>query len=209
MKKVIAIALMTLGATSFANAAGDAAAGKAQTAACSACHGADGNSAMGMYPKLAGQGARYLEKQMHDIKSGVRPVPMMMGQLDAKSEQDIADIAAYFASQQVTVNKAKKDDLELGEQLFQSGSLEKGMAACKACHSPTGKGNAPAGFPHLGGQHAEYIEKQLIAFRTGYDDAKNPAARVNDGDTMIMRGVAGKLSDREIKAVANYISGLH
>ncbi|CAH0992952.1 Cytochrome c4 [Sinobacterium norvegicum] len=209
MKKVIAIALMTLGATGFVNAAGDAAAGKDKALTCSACHGADGNSAMAMYPKLAGQGEKYLLKQMSDIKSNARPVPMMTGQLDGKSEQDLADIAAFYASQTATVNPAKDVDLALGEKIYRSGDQEKGLAACVACHSPTGSGNAPAGFPHLGGQHAEYVETQLKAFRTGYDDAANATARVNDGDTMIMRGIAGKLSDREIRAVSNYISGLH
>ncbi len=209
MKKVIAIALMTMAATSFANAAGDAAAGKDLSVACGACHGSDGNSASAMYPKLAGQGARYLEKQMHDVKSGKRSIPMMAGQLDNMSDQDIEDIAAYFSSQEMTINRAKDEDLKLGEQIYRSGSIAKGLPACSGCHSPTGAGNAPAGFPKLGGQHAEYIETQLKAFRIGFDDYGNVVARNNDGESMIMRGVAGKLSDREIKAVANYVSGLH
>jgi cytochrome c553 len=209
MKKVIAIAIMTWSATGLVNAAGDATAGKDKALTCSACHGADGNSSMAMYPKLAGQGEKYLLKQLGDIQSNLRPVPMMTGQLDGKSDQDLADIAAFYASQTATVNSAKDVDLDLGERIYRSGDQEKGLAACVACHSPTGAGNAPAGFPHLSGQHAEYVETQLKAFRTGYDDATNPKARVNDGDTMIMRGIAGKLSDREIRAVSNYISGLH
>jgi cytochrome c553 len=209
MKKVIAIAIMTWSATGLVNAAGDATAGKDKALTCSACHGADGNSSMAMYPKLAGQGEKYLLKQLGDIQSNLRPVAMMTGQLDGKSDQDLADIAAFYAIQTATVNSAKDVDLDLGERIYRSGDQEKGLAACVACHSPTGAGNAPAGFPHLSGQHAEYVETQLKAFRTGYDDATNATARVNDGETMIMRGIAGKLSDREIRAVSNYISGLH
>lgn len=144
-------------------AAGDAEAGKGKTVACGACHGADGNSLVPSFPKLAGQHAGYLLKQMQDIKSGARPVPTMAGQLDAMSDQDLADIAAYFASQTPTRGATKEALVELGERVWRAGVREKGIAACAACHSPTGAGNGPAKYPALSGQHADYIAAALRA----------------------------------------------
>lgn len=191
----------------FALAAGDAAAGKTKVTACGACHGADGNSAAPTFPKLAGQGERYLIKQITDIKTKVRVVPPMIGMVDNLSDQDIADIAAYFSSQTGSVNQAKKETLAKGEQIFRGGIREKGVPACTACHLPNGAGNALAGFPRLGGQHADYIVTQLKAYRAAADGDAN--GRANDGDTKPMRSVAARLSDSEIAALANYISGLH
>jgi cytochrome c553 len=199
MKKIVACILITFGCVSLAYAAGDAAAGKEKTAMCSGCHGADGNSVVGSFPKLAGQGERYLIKQMNNVKSGERVIPEMMGILDNSSEQDIADMAAYYASQAITIGAANPDLVEVGEMLYRAGNAAKGIAACAACHSPTGVGNAQAGFPALGGQHADYTIKQLKAFRGGM--------RAND-DAMVMRQVAALLSDKEIEAVASYIQGL-
>ena len=182
-------------------AAGDAEAGKGKTVACGASHGADGNSLVPSFPKLAGQHAGYLLKQMQDIKSGARPVPTMAGQLDAMSDQDLADIAAYFASQTPTRGATKEALVELGERVWRAGVREKGIAACAACHSPTGAGNGPAKYPALSGQHADYIAAALRAFRND--------ERTNDGDTRIMRDVAARLSDKELEAVSSYASGLH
>lgn len=182
-------------------AAGDAEAGKGKTVACGACHGTDGNSLVPSFPKLAGQHAGYLLKQMQDIKSGARPVPTMAGQLDAMSDQDLADIAAYFASQTPTRGATKEALVELGERVWRAGVREKGIAACAACHSPTGAGNGPAKYPALSGQHADYIATALRAFRND--------ERTNDGDTRIMRDVAARLSDKELEAVSSYASGLH
>lgn len=190
-------------------AAGNAAAGEAKTAACVACHGTDGNSPSAAFPSIAGVGEKYLLKQLQDIQSDVRPVPEMTGMLDGLSEQDLADIAAFYDSQPRQLVGAVDLDLELGERIYRGGNIETGVAACAGCHSPTGNGNDPAGYPALGGQHADYTIKQLKAFRTGFDDEENPAARVNDGEARVMRGVAARLTDREIRAVANYISGLH
>lgn len=197
---------LSVSAASAAGLVGDAAAGKTKAAACGACHGADGNSPAPTFPKLAGQGERYLVKQIHDIKSGARPVPAMAGQTDNLSEQDIADIAAYYAGQKGSVNQAKKDLVARGEAIYRGGVREKGVPACAACHSPTGAGNAPAGFPKLGGQHADYVTTQLKAYRAAADG--DAAGRANDGDTKPMRGVAARMSDAEIAAVASYISGL-
>ncbi len=206
MNKLLVSLLLTLGVTGVAQAAGtalvgDAAAGQAKTAVCGACHGPDGNSMAPNFPKLAGQGDRYLLKQLHEIKDGKRTVLEMTGLLANLNDQDLADIAAYYASQKNTVGAADPALVERGQALFRGGDVEKGLPACTGCHSPDGQGNAPAGFPHLGGQHASYIEKQLTDFREG--------DRTNDGDTMIMRGIAAKLSNKDIKALASYIQGLH
>lgn len=184
---------------------GNAANGKAQTMMCSACHGADGNSAAPTFPKLAGQGAKYLYKQMVDNRDGARVIPSMMGLLTNKSNQELADIAVYYSEQAMSGSQADPDLVELGARVYRAGVADKGVAACTACHGPTGAGNAPAGFPRLAGQHADYIASTLKAYRAGYDD---PAGRTNDGDTKIMRATARGLSDVQIEAVASYVSGL-
>jgi cytochrome c553 len=153
------------------------------------------------FPKLAGQGERYLLKQLHDIKSGARAVVPMTGMLSNMSEQDLADIAAYFASQRMSVGAADPKLAARGQALFSGGKLAEGMPACSGCHSPTGSGNAPAGFPKIAGQHADYIATQLTNFREG--------ERTNDGDTKIMRSIAEKLSNKDIAALSSYIQGLH
>jgi len=215
MKKLLIGALVLLGMTGNAMAAGDAAAGKAKITACAACHGPDGNSAAPTFPKLAGQSEKYLIKQLSEInrkdKAGkvMRAVPAMTGQTENLTAQDIADIAAYFSSQNMSGGVTKKEKVALGAEIYRSGDKEKGLAACSGCHSPTASGNAPAGFPRLSGQHADYIVAQLKAFRTGADDAENPAARTNDGDNRIMRDIAYRLSDKEIDSVASFASGLH
>jgi cytochrome c553 len=201
MNKVLVSLLLTLGITGLAQAAGDAAAGQEKVVVCGACHGPDGNSAAPNFPKLAGQGERYLLKQLNDIKGGNRVIVEMTGLLDNLSDQDLADISAYYASQKMSVGAADPALVERGEALFRGGKLEEGMPACIGCHSPNGAGLAAAGFPHLGGQHATYIAKQLTDFREGH--------RTNDGDSMIMRGIAAKLSNKDIEALSSFIQGLH
>ena len=201
MNKVLVSLLLTLGLTGVAQAAGDAEAGQGKVAVCGACHGVDGNSPAPNFPKLAGQGERYLLKQLHDIKSGARPIIEMTGMLDNLSDQDMADIAAYFASQKMSVGAADPKLVERGEALFRGGKLAEGMPACTGCHSPNGAGLAAAGFPKLGGQHGQYVAKQLTDFREGN--------RTNDGDAMTMRAIAAKLSNKDIEAVSSYIQGLH
>ena len=190
-------------------AGGDAAAGKAKTTACAACHGAQGASAAPNFPSLAGIGEKYLLKQLQDIQSGQRTVVEMTGQLDGKSATDLADIAAYYAAQPRQWAGARDDakSLALGEKIYRAGNPETGVAACTGCHSPVGNGNAPAGYPALGGQHAAYVAKQLRAFRDGAHDPAWTGARVND-ENAVMRGVAAHLNDQEIEALANYIAGL-
>ncbi|MCQ4311517.1 cytochrome c4 [Pseudomonas stutzeri] len=210
MNKVLVSLLLTLGITGMAHAAGNAEAGQEKVAVCGACHGADGNSAAPNFPKLAGQGERYLFKQLQDIKAGSSPnaepgvgrkVLEMTGILDPFSDQDLADIAAYFASQKMTVGMADPALVAQGEKLFRGGKLDLGMPACIGCHAPNGVGNDLAGFPQLGGQHAAYTAKQLTNFREGN--------RTNDGDAMIMRTIASKLSNKDIEALSSYIQGLH
>jgi cytochrome c553 len=140
--------------------------------------------------------------------AAVRPNPVMTGMIANLNEQDFEDIAAYFSSQKIQVGQANKDLVELGQKVYRGGDQSKGLAACTACHSPTGQGNAAAGFPALGGQHADYVEKQLKAFRAAGRDDLNADKRANDPNSM-MRMVAAKLSDKEIQAVSSYISGLH
>jgi cbb3-type cytochrome c oxidase subunit III len=210
MNKVLVSLLLTLGITGMAQAAGDAAAGQTKIALCGACHNADGNSAAPNFPKLAGQGERYLLKQMQDIKAGSTPgapegvgrkVLEMTAMLDSFSEQDLADIAAYYSSQKISVGAADPALVERGEALYRGGKLAEGLPSCIGCHAPNGKGNAPASYPALGGQHATYTAKQLTDFREG--------VRTNDGDAMIMRSVAAKLSNKDIAALSSYIQGLH
>jgi len=210
MNKVLVSLLLTLGITGMAHAAGDAEAGQGKVAVCGACHGVDGNSPAPNFPKLAGQGERYLLKQLQDIKAGSTPgapegvgrkVLEMTGMLDPLSDQDLEDIAAYFSSQKGSVGYADPALAKQGEKLFRGGKLDQGMPACTGCHAPNGVGNDLAGFPKLGGQHAAYTAKQLTDFREGN--------RTNDGDSMIMRGVASKLSNKDIEALSSYIQGLH
>lgn len=210
MNKVLVSLLLTLGITGIAQAAGNAEAGQEKVAVCGACHGADGNSAAPNFPKLAGQGESYLFKQLQDIKAGSTPgapegvgrkVLEMTGMLDPYSDQDLADIAAYFASQKLTVGMADPALVEQGEKLYRGGKLDLGMPSCTGCHAPNGAGNDLAGFPQLGGQHAAYTAKQLTDFREG--------SRTNDGDTAIMRTIASKLSNKDIEALSSYIQGLH
>lgn len=198
MRVIIGIILSIAAATALAQ--GDPARGKTLTPVCAACHGPDGNSPAGTFPSLAGQNPQYLVKQLVDIKNGDRSSPQMTGLLDNLSQQDFEDIAAYYAAQEPTIGAASQALVDLGEEIYRAGVGRKSIAACTACHSPTGSGNGPAKFPALSGQWPEYTEQQLKAFRTG--------ARTNDGESQMMRNVARDLSDEEIEAVSSYVFGL-
>ena len=209
MNKMFAMAATCalLCSTTMALAEGDPAAGKEKSATCAACHGADGNSTIPENPKLAGQHAGYLVKQLKNFKAAndpetkevVRVNATMNGMAAPLSEQDMEDLAAYFANQATAPGEADPDLVEQGRQLYQGGNLATGVSACMACHGPTGQGNPAASFPKLAGQHAKYTETQLQAFRTGQ--------RANDPGQM-MRNIAAKMNDQEMKAVASYIQGL-
>ena len=202
-KSLISLAstlIITL-ASSAIWAQGDPVAGEVISLACAACHDADGNSTLAVNPKLAGQNAKYLLKQMQDFKSGVRVDLIMAAMVGGLSDQQMMDVAAYYESQEVKIEGADPELIALGERIYRSGIKELKLVACTACHSPTGKGNAPAGFPALSGQHSEYTIKQLKDFRSG--------DRANDGDSGIMREVTERLTDTEIQALASYVSGLY
>ncbi|HDK37920.1 MAG TPA: cytochrome c4 [Thiolapillus brandeum] len=201
MKKALLIAsFVAMAVSGAAQAAGDAAAGKTKSAACAACHGADGNSgANPLWPKLAGQHPKYIKKQLHDFKANKRKDATMAPMAAPLKDQDIEDLAAYFSSQSRTVGVAAADQVELGQSLYRAGSSN-GAPACSGCHGPAGAGNVAANFPGLSGQSAAYVAKQLKDFRSG--------ARSNDLNGM-MAGVAAKLTDKEINAVSQYVQGLH
>lgn len=195
---ITACAMMAL--TSVSVAAGNAEAGKAKSVSCAACHGADGNSMNPTWPKIAGQSASYIVKQLADFKAKKRNDPLMSFQASALSAQDMDDLGAYFARQTGSQGGADEKLAAAGAKLYRGGNKAKGVAACIACHGPTGAGNPAAKFPKLSGQHAAYVEKAMKDFRAG--------SRSNDMNKM-MQNVAEKMSDKEIKAVASYISGLH
>jgi cytochrome c553 len=193
-------AVFSLVSTQSVLAQGDAAAGQAKSALCATCHGAEGNSEISINPKLAGQNFNYIVKQLQDYKSGNRVNATMSAMVAALTEQDILDISAWYSSQQVTLQGANLESLELGESIYRAGIKDLSVAACAACHSPTGSGNAPAGFPSLSGQHPDYTLMQLKAFRSG--------ERQNDSSAM-MRSVVKRLTDEELEALSSYVSGLN
>lgn len=202
MKKLAFAALVMFGAVSTVNAAGNAAAGQGKAAACGACHGATGAATTApMYPKLAGQHASYIAKQLAEFKSGTRQDPIMLGMAAALSPEDMADIAAYFSAQDQSVGSvADAEKAATGKKIYEGGDKAKGVSACMACHGPSGSGNPGAAFPALSGQNGAYVVKALKDFRSG--------ARANDLNGM-MRDIAAKMSDSDIDAVAAYINALH
>ncbi|MGD8957741.1 MAG: c-type cytochrome, partial [Chromatiaceae bacterium] len=168
MKTMLMItAIVGLTALGTTQAAGNAEAGKAKSATCTACHGPDGNSAAPNFPKLAGQHAAYLYKQLKDYKSGDRQNAVMAGMVAALSDEDMADLAAYYAAQQPKIGIAAEDQIALGESIYRAGNAASGVSACAACHGPAGVGNPMANFPRLSGQHASYTVDQLNYFRSG------------------------------------------
>lgn len=199
--RVTAILLVFVSLQGYAE--GDASAGQAKSAICAACHGADGNSMVPNWPKLAGQHEQYLARQITLIQSGARPVPEMLGIVPGLSAQDIADLAAFFSAQQSNGGVADEAMVTLGERIFRAGNAETGVPACMACHGPAGEGNPLAGYPALAGQHAVYTGNLLSRFRKGENWGPE------DAQSQVMTGVASELSDEEIAAVASYIQGLH
>ncbi len=166
--------------------------------ACITCHGPKGQSAVGTWPKLSAQHAAYTTKQLKNFKDGSRANPVMMGMVATLTEQDMQNISAFLVKQPASEGVAQnKATIELGQSIYRGGIAAKGVPACAACHSPTGAG-IPAQYPRLGGQWADYSYTQLIAFREG--------TRKNSNQMTI---IATKLSDQEMKAVSDYMAGLH
>jgi len=201
MKHLAAAALLLLGTAGSTLAAEETPAEPPKPwAVCVSCHGPDGNSVNPIWPKLAGQGADYIAKQIHDFKGGKRVDPLMTGMAMAVQDDALGEVSAYFASQQAQPAVPVKPELvDQGKQLYMGGDPETGVTACAACHGPNGNGNPAARFPSLGSQHAAYTIKQLQMFRDG--------SRANDPNEM-MRNIAVKLSEQDIEALAMYLSTL-
>jgi len=202
---ITALALVAvLAAPALANTPAAAAAkpdlAKGQTISsqvCGACHTADGSRGSPANPILAGQHPEYLAKQLHEFKSGKRNNPVMKGFAGMLSEDDIRNVTAFYAASSARPGFAKnKDSVKLGEKIYRGGIADKAVPACAGCHSPNGAG-IPSQYPRIGSQHADYTEAQLVAFRGG--------ARSNSAP---MSAIAARLSDAEIKAVADYMAGL-
>lgn len=181
--------------------AGDVEAGKAKSASCAACHGADGNSVNPEWPKLAGQHEDYLLKQLNYFYGGERENATMKGMVQGLSETDMENLAAYYSMQEIQFGTADPQLVELGEKIYRSGNAESGVAPCMGCHGPSGAGNPGANYPALHGQHAKYVEAQLHGFAEG--------KRVNENSVKMMQILASRMTNREIRAVASYIQGLH
>lgn len=201
MKTMKIALIMMFSSIAFSSAAdsGDPVNGQTLSSTCAACHGADGNSPGGQWPKLAGQHASYIVKQLQDYKSGARENAIMSGMAAALSEQDMQDLAAYYSSQQTKYGTADPAYVALGEAIYRAGIKETGVPACMACHGPAGKGNPAANYPALAGQHAEYTETQMQLWKT--------EARANDQNA-VMRTIAGPMTNEQIKAVSSYLQGL-
>ena len=203
MKKIIVSSMVLMFAfAGVVHAAGNAEAGKTKAAACGGCHGLDGNSLVPTFPKLAGQGEKYIAKQVMDFKANTtRKNEMMLGMAAALSEEDAADIGAFYATQKLAgPAPADESNLAMGKQIYKGGNLTEGTPACQACHGPKGAGIAGSGYPQVGGQYPDYTLAQLKAFRDG--------ARAND-DKGLMRAIVKDMSDEQLAAVANYIATLH
>lgn len=185
---------------SFAVELGDPFAGKAKAIDCMDCHGADGNSSEPSFPKLAGQVESYLVKQLIDFKSGARTSDLMTSVVEEMTEQDMADLAAFYAVNDGTPGAVSESLLDLGKLIYRAGNKETGIPACMGCHGPNGRGMPSAKWPALSGQHIQYTEDQLRAFANG--------KRSNDANSM-MRDISARLSENELKAVSAYVSGLH
>lgn len=181
---------------------GSAEAGAAKAAVCSACHGPAGKSSNPEWPKLAGQSSRYTYQQLQNYKNGVRKNPLMSAQAAALSDQDMRDLAAYFAAQPFSPGVASEAAVATAQKIYRSGDATRELPACAACHLPNGAGVAASAYPRLGGQHSTYAAKSLRDYR------ELSKAALPDGNLRTMATVAGKLTDAEIEALASYVNGL-
>ena len=183
-----------------AQAQGNIEAGKTKSAVCAACHSADGNSLSNLYPKLAGQHAPYIVKQLQEFKSGEREDAIMAGMAAGLSEQDMQDLAAFYSAQTTTPETVSAEVAEAGRKFYMGGDMKRAIPGCTACHGPRGNGLALANFPKISGQHPAYIKSQLEKFRV--------SERHNDPNGM-MSDVSSRLSDNDIELLSKYISALH
>ncbi len=199
----IAITLSSLLIAGVAFADGDPEAGKSKASVCSACHGMDGNSQIAEWPKIAGQHEGYLARQTRMVRDQQREVAQMYPIVMNLSDEDIADISAWYASQTIEPGTADEALVEQGRALYHGGNHESGVPACMACHGPAGNGIPGAGYPMVRAQHAQYTADRLRRYRDG--ETNGP----DDPYSKIMVGVAENLTDAEIEAVSSYIQGLH
>jgi cytochrome c553 len=199
IKNVItALATLALAGPAIATA-GDAAAGQVKSAVCAACHGVDGNSVNPEWPSIAGQHVEYIVHSLEAYQDGRRENVLMTAQAMALSPEDMADLAAYFSSQTPVGGEADPDLVPRGERLYRGGDPERGIAACIACHGPQGRGNPVAGYPAIAGQHAVYAGNQLRLYASG--------ERRSDNNQM-MRSIARRMTEEDIRAVSSYVQGL-
>jgi cytochrome c553 len=210
MKHVVLVALLSAAPVLWAQDAkpdpftgGSAQAGAGKAAVCGACHGPGGNSSNPEWPKLAGQHAAYTYHELVELKSGARKNPVMNAQAAPLSDQDMKDLAAYFAAQKPTPGVASPDAVAVAQKLYRAGDAARALPACAACHGPQGAGNAAALYPRIGGQHAKYTANVLRQFRSM---AGQP---IPHAGFQTMSAVATKLTDAEIEALASYVNGLH
>ncbi len=196
-----AMALLATQAQADSLVDGSAEDGKAKALTCTACHGPEGNSASALWPNIAGQNAPYLLAQLKAFKDGTRQDPLMSSQAMLLSDQDMADLAVYFESLPAAAQSVKDPgSVDRGEALYRGGNSDTGVAACLACHGPSGNGNPAAVYPALRGQHADYTAKQLRDYASG--------SRETDGKIRIMRDIAARLSEEDILALSSYVLAL-
>jgi len=189
---------------------GSAEAGATKAAVCTACHGVNGNSVNPEWPNLAGQNAAYIREQLAMFKAKKRSNPMMLPMIDSLTEQDFADVAAFFAAQTPTGGESDPSYWKAGETLYRSGDVSRSIPACTACHGPAGQGNAGAGYPALRAQHSVYTVKQLQDYLTKnrYRDASDANTVYTTRNSAMMTTIAARLTPEDIRNLASYLQGL-
>jgi cytochrome c553 len=203
MRYVITASLLLALLLSISSHAQEQKSGQELSVVCAACHGADGNSAIAIWPKLAGQHAQYLSRQTILIREGQRLVPEMMGIVANMTDEQLARVSEYYSQQQIKPGTADLDLLTLGKKIYHTGLTEKSVAACQSCHGPVGSGNPLSGYPVIAGQHAEYLAKRLQKYRSGETNGEK------DPYSAQMVIVAESLTDHEIAAVSSYLQGMY
>ncbi len=202
MKQIVLVVLAVFTSQVTAQQ-GDVEKGQALSATCVACHGTDGNSVNPIWPTIAGQHPQYTERQLKLFKSGDRPSAVMMPMTMGLSEQDMADLAAYFGQQKAKLLAADPAKIELGEAIYQGGLKDRDIPACLACHGPTGQGNPLSGYPVVANQHAPYLVNELKLFKQG-----RTVPGKDDVNGKIMADIAKYMTEEEIEAVSSYMQGL-
>jgi cytochrome c553 len=211
--RIFATALLVLGfsagSTHAADIHGDAAAGSAKAAVCTACHGLNGTGINPDWPVIAGQNAVYVRDQVTRIKTGMRTAPLMLPMVQTLSDQDVADLAAFFATQTPKGNEADPSYWKAGEKLYRAGDAARDIPACMSCHGPVGRGNPAAGYPALQAQYSVYTMKQLDNYASGSRYTRDAAGKPQAGpNAVIMATIAARLTAEDRRNVASYIQGL-